>query len=500
MNIGTNNQIFIDGLFLDKRNVEIIVQRPHKTEEKNIVSGVYSRDPGQEETCEDGPELRCFSQVMANDGVFQGFDFVSTDGVNWQAATPEFLETGKFLFGVRQCTGTVPFGVAFEDPKATSEPERYKLVSGFQNKVFATSDGREWTEIHTGMFPQEAMFPNGMDSQNIAFYDESLDKYTAYVRVNKLCSVPPQHKQYFDRMMEMFGGKNHLRCVGRSVTDDLSSFPMPQIVLEPDDKDPIMDGVGVSDFYMPQVVKYPNAQDAYLMFPNPYLHYEDWYLTDDLSNYYSNKGKERFNSGPLDIAFAASRDGIDWQRYDRKPLISHGRIGELDDRGLYPVHGLIFHDDEVWLYYIEDADHFLLEEGSKHRNVMSRVVFRKDGFTAVEAAYTGGEFTTPALKFDGNELHLNIETSALGLARVEIQDDSGKQIPGYALDDCDRIHTTNSTRRAVSWRKGNSNIGGLAHTQVRFRFELRYGAKLYAFGTGDVAADMIQPDRPISAP
>ena len=46
MNIGTNNQIFIDGLLLDKRkNVEIIVQRPRKTDEQNIVSGVYSTIP-----------------------------------------------------------------------------------------------------------------------------------------------------------------------------------------------------------------------------------------------------------------------------------------------------------------------------------------------------------------------------------------------------------------------------------------------------------------------
>ena len=486
MNIGTNNQIFIDGRFFDKRkNVEIMVQRPRKTNEKNIVSGVYSRIPGQEDTCSDGPELRGYSQIMGNDGVFRGFDFVSTDGVNWRVASPKILDAGKFSYGVRQCTGTLSHGVVFEDPKATSEQERYKLVSGIQNKVFATSDGREWTEIRTGMFPQEAMFPRGMDSQNIAFYDESLDKYTAYVRVNKLCGVPPQHKQYFEKGvgLDFFGGNNHLRCVGRSATDDLSSFPMPQIVLEPDDKDPIMDGVGVLDFYIPQVVKYPNAQDAYLMFPNPFLHYEDWYLTDDLSIYYSAKSTERLNTGPLDIAFAASRDGIDWHRYDRKPLITLGRIGELDDRGLYPVRGLVFHDDEVWLYYIENASHFLLEGGSKHRNTMSRVVFRKDGFTAVEAAYAGGEFTTPALVFDGDQLRLNVETSALGLARVEIQDDSGKQIPGYTLDDCDRIHTTNSTRRAVSWRKGKSNIGSLAHKQVRFRFELQYGAKLYAFST-----------------
>ncbi len=111
---------------------------------------------------------------------------------------------------------------------------------------------------------------------------------------------------------------------------------------------------------------------------------------------------------------------------------------------------------------------------------MSRVVLRKDGFTSVEADYEGGEFTTPPLEFEGDSLVLNVDTSALGLLRVEIQNQAGEPIPGFTLEDCDRIHTANSMKKAVQWR-GKSSVAALAGQTIRLRFELQYGVKLYAF-------------------
>ena len=93
------------------------------------------------------------------------------------------------------------------------------------------------------------------------------------------------------------------------------------------------------------------------------------------------------------------------------------------------------------------------------------------------------------LRFSGDSLHLNVETSSLGLVRVEIQDADGKPLPGFALDDCDRIHTTNTTDAVVNWRRGKSSISSLAGKSVRLRFELMYGAKLYAFGTQAASPD-----------
>ena len=112
------------------------------------------------------------------------------------------------------------------------------------------------------------------------------------------------------------------------------------------------------------------------------------------------------------------------------------------------------------------------------------MVLLKDRFTAVEADYTGGEFATCPVRFEGQALHLNIETSALGLARVEIQDAGATPIGGYRLEECDRIHTANTVDRVVTWRGGQSDVSALAGQPIRLRFELQFGAKLYAFRFG----------------
>ena len=471
LEIGTQNQIFIDGRFLaERKNVRIVVQQPRKTGEMMaFVSAEYL-------------------QVMEYDGVFKYFTLVSHDGSKWENTTNN-NPTGDFKYGIYWSVPERPNGVVFKDPKATPE-ERYKVVTGMTNTVFATADGTDWKTLRSNIFPQQISFPRGMDSQNVCFWDEKYECYVAYVRANLEFEPPPQHKEYF-KNSRFHNQNNHLRCVRRCTSKDLKRFTTGEIVLAPDENDPIMDGVGVGDFYMPQVIKYPHAQDAYVMFPNRYLHYQQWFMAEDLSHLPTNKPNEVLNDGPIDIGFAASRDGIKWNRYDRKPLVPLGRKGQFDWGGLYPVRGLIVKGEEMWLYYVASADHGLPLpiKGREKGKVLSRVIFRKDGFTALEADYPRGEFTTPVLRFSGDSLHLNVETSSLGLVRVEIQDADGKPLPGFALDDCDRIHTTNTTDAVVNWRRGKSSISSLAGKSVRLRFELMYGAKLYAFGTQAASPD-----------
>jgi hypothetical protein len=102
-----------------------------------------------------------------------------------------------------------------------------------------------------------------------------------------------------------------------------------------------------------------------------------------------------------------------------------------------------------------------------------------DGFVSVRGAYTGGEFTTPLLKFAGSKLVVNIDTSATGIAQVEILDDHGLVVDGLSQTDCDLIHTANEINRAVSW-KGSRDLSKLAGRPIRLRFFLR-DADLYAF-------------------
>jgi hypothetical protein len=187
-----------------------------------------------------------------------------------------------------------------------------------------------------------------------------------------------------------------------------------------------------------------------------------------------------YNCGVEDIELDASRDEVVWNRYDRKPWIAQGKAGSFDARTMYMSHGMHTVGDEIWMYYIGLDDSHTGEKEAMKRATLSRVVLQKDGFTCVEADNAGGEFTTPPLKFEGKSLQLNIETPAIGMARVEIQDANGQPLPGFTMDDCDRIHTANSISETVSVN-GKSGILELGDQNVRLRFELQFGTKFYAF-------------------
>jgi hypothetical protein len=102
---------------------------------------------------------------------------------------------------------------------------------------------------------------------------------------------------------------------------------------------------------------------------------------------------------------------------------------------------------------------------------------RLDGFAAVVAPYAGGELVTKPLTFAGKELELNVATSAAGGVRVEVQDEAGRPVPGYALADAVEV-VGNEIGSVVRWKSG-TDVGPLADKPVRLRFVMM-DARLYA--------------------
>jgi hypothetical protein len=206
-------------------------------------------------------------------------------------------------------------------------------------------------------------------------------------------------------------------------------------------------------------------------------------------------GDEPTNAGPVDIRFAASRDGITWQRFDRRPFVDLGLRNEFDAMLLYMFRGLVpgADESELFMYYTGSDRTHGWDRNVRNKRILraaglaptietsyvSRLVLRRDGFVSVRAEYGGGEFTTPPLTFTGTELALNIDTSAAGMARVEIQDEIGIPVPGFALTEADIIHTANTINRVVSWQ-GRTDVSALAGRTVRLRFVMR-DTDLYAF-------------------
>jgi hypothetical protein len=109
---------------------------------------------------------------------------------------------------------------------------------------------------------------------------------------------------------------------------------------------------------------------------------------------------------------------------------------------------------------------------------VERLLLRLDGFVSVNAPYTGGEFLTKPLIFEGRQLEINYRTSAAGFVRVEIQDEAGRAFSGYTLKDCGDI-IGDEVARVVAW-KGAPGVQRFAGKAVRLRFEMK-DADLFSF-------------------
>ena len=81
---------------------------------------------------------------------------------------------------------------------------------------------------------------------------------------------------------------------------------------------------------------------------------------------------------------------------------------------------------------------------------LQRMTLRLDGFASLHAPYAGGQMVTTPLTFAGGYLELNYATSAAGSIRVEVQDRSGRPVPGYSLEDCPYI-VGDEISRVVGW-------------------------------------------------
>jgi hypothetical protein len=94
-----------------------------------------------------------------------------------------------------------------------------------------------------------------------------------------------------------------------------------------------------------------------------------------------------------------------------------------------------------------------------------RARLRVDGFVSVDR----GSLTTPAIRFDGHELHIN----SIGRIRVDVLDLDGALL-GSTLVEGDDIH------RQVRFDKGSMSQLASDHS-AQLRFSVEKGSELYSF-------------------
>ncbi len=499
LEVGTEAQLFIDHRFIDQsENVTLKLNQPLLPAGDVLI---YER-PWE-------TAGGTWTTVREDEGIYKMWYDVSVwdpqaeverslcyatsqDGIHWEKPSLGIIESGGSTDNNIVMAGT--HGTVFIDPVA-NRGQRYKYVGRMwpdsrweETKgtlkralyVCFSADGIHWKRV------EEAALPFSLDMHNQAFWDARIQKYVAYLRSwNPLRSVSRveledicQTPWAYDKTIKPFHmwGENNLPALSKELP----------VVFRYDERDP-----SLSDHYNLGVVPYPYAQDVYLGFPAAYLHYDDTPRLN-ISSPLQKLSVAVGNDGPLDIQLAVSRDGIHWNRPDREPFIGLGLPGSGRASMIYMGSGWIRKGDELWLYYISsDITHggrdrsqgFGPEpkgwENFRGKNEhLRRAVVPLHRFISATSDWDGGSLSTPQLIFSGSKLELNIDTSAMGVTRVEILDDTGRPIEGLSLEECDPING-NFLHHIVSWN-GRTDLSGLKGKPVRLHLVSR-STDLYAF-------------------
>ncbi len=472
--LGTQKQLFIDEfLIASSRDVTLTMNPPHQIFEPVLVAdkpwevqgiGAYNT------VLKEGDKFRMwydalFMGGLPQEGARRLCYAESTDGIKWHKPVLRLVE----FDGSKENNIVAPLNprrsmqgaTVFIDAQVPEE-ERYKLWSkltvtkedrakGLESGLWAmySPDGIHWMPYDDNPNPK-----THCDTQNVVFWDERLERYVGYVR-----------------WKEGEEGKRW-RAVGRVESSDFHNWSKVEKVFEADELDlnatQARGEIPVLDFYTSAAMKYPFAQDAYFMLPSAFWHW----------------GEDRFPD-TMDVQLLTSRDGIKWQRAGgRKPFMRLGMTDSLASKMIFASPGVVRVGDELWMYFAGFNEPHYAES---RNSALFRATLRLDGFISADTPYEGGELTTTPLVFSGGRLELNLDTSAGGSLKVEIQDESGRPIDGFGLEDADELNG-NSVRMCVTWNgksekmsaSPSSFVSALAGKAVKIRFVMR-DTKLYAF-------------------
>ena len=328
----------------------------------------------------------------------------------------------------------------FLDTNPNAKPEeRYKALGrggGRPQSLFAFSspDGIRWERMQEKPVTTKGAF----DSLNIAFWDTNLQAYQLYSR-------------YFTK-----GGFKGVRAIQSHTSDDFLHWTDPQPHL-------YGPGIPMEHFYTNATVPCPGAPHIYLSFPKRFVPER-------------KKVASHPYEGVSDAVIMSSRDGVHWDRTFMEGWVRPGLDQKnWTERNNMPAWGIIATSSEEFSMYISEHTRW-------PDNRLRRITIRRHGFASVNAPYAGGEFTTRPLIFSGKRLILNYSTSAVGSVQVEVQDESGQSMPGFALSDMEQLYG-DELDQVIEWRDGD-DLSALVGRTVRLRFVLK-DADVYALRFGE---------------
>ncbi|HBJ86004.1 MAG TPA: hypothetical protein DDZ88_19475 [Verrucomicrobiales bacterium] len=317
----------------------------------------------------------------------------------------------------------------FLDTNPNCPPEsRYKALATTGDNVerkknpspqaWHSPDGLRWSVMRD----KPVITAGSFDSQNTAFFDHELGAYRAYWRYFT--------GGYTDERGWKPAG---VRAIRTATSKDFLTWENQADLAYGKDA--------------PTVQLYTNAVRPYARAPHLLLGFP---------TRYQPKGSQ------VEPVLMTSRDGVNFKRWE-EPLIPITAPKDRDwNRSNYMTIGVLSLPGKPNELSVYASEAYYQGPGSRIR----RFTFRVDGF--VSASSAKGELITKPLTFEGTKLTLNLLSQ--GETRVEVQDEAGKAIPGFALDDCTPLKG-DLIDQAVTWKGGS--LATLAGKSVRLRFAMQ---------------------------
>ena len=395
---GTRWELFVDEyLVAEKSGVSLKLHEPVKRE---IV--LTTDQPWEGKTCayfsviQDGGKVLMYYRGSSGGSDHSDAQVTcvaeSTDGIHFNRPKLGLIEAGGTKENNVIWRGVESHNFSpFHDENPIAKPdERYKALGGVKQPgknwhqgetpgglyAFASADGIHWRK----MKDEPVITKGAFDSQNLAFWDTTRNRYVCFSRIFI----------------------NKVRAVQSNTSTDFLNWsePVPHEYGE---------GVPWEHFYTSATVPCPTAPHLFVSFPKRFV-------TD------RKKVQEHEGPGVSDAVFMSSRDGVHWDRPFLEAWVRPGPdLKNWTDRNNMTANGIVVTGEGEWSLYI--SEHYRHED---HR--IRRLTVRKQGFASMNGGAKGGSFTTRPLVVGGKKLYLNYATSAAGSVRVEALDESGKAV------------------------------------------------------------------------
>lgn len=446
LDIGSRRELFVDRFLIEKLDGAELRLHPPRREADAIAldrpwEGAFSN---YVTVIREGSKVHLYYRGLPASGK-DGSDAettcyaTSSDGRSFTRP-----ELGLFeIHGTRKnnaiLAGMAPFSSNFSpvlDTRANvPEPQRFKALAGTRKSglvAFQSADGVHWKKMR-----EEPVFRDGaFDSQNLAFWSETEQCYVLYFRTFK-----------------PVGGSRY-RWISRTTSQNFLDWTPPV--------DMSFGAAPPEHLYVNQTHPYFRAPHIYIALAARFMPGRQVLSPDEAKALKVDPG---YFKDCADAVLLTSRGGSSYDRTFLEAFLRPGLgLENWVSRNNYPALNTVqTGPDELSFYTLSNYG-----QPSVH---LRRFSMPLDRFASLHAPFAGGECLTKPFRFTGGKLMLNFSTSAPGGIRVEVQEESGTPLPGFALADCVEL-IGDQIERAVTWKSGASP-GALAGRTVRLRFVLK---------------------------